>query len=155
MDTINERGGTMKHFTAAILIGLLVALLVPSVSDAQVSPQYATAIARNAFEASDVDTSGAVYVGSAKLISAIITTEDSAAFDVYVQYQTNGTWTTVVTDSLISTSNTGTTKEFSIRDTDSDALDGIYFPIRLIVSVRATGQGVTSAYYRGRFYYSL
>lgn len=144
----------MKHFTAVILIGLLVALLVPAVSNAQLNVNYATALNSVTYAASESDTSAAIYVGSATKLVLVVAPADSAELDVVVQYKRNGTWTTILTDSCITTSATYE-QEYSIIDLDSDLLDGLYFPLRVIITGQATGCGVTTPTVRARFYYRL
>lgn len=137
-----------------ILILALAVLLVAAVSDAQIRPNYATALNNVTYAASEADTSAAVYVGAATKLVLVLSPADSINSDIYVQYKTNGTWTTILTDSLITTSTTYE-QEYSIIDMDSDLLDGLYFPLRVIVSARATLNGVTTPTLLGRFHYKL
>lgn len=137
-----------------ILILALAVVLVAAVSDAQIKPNYVTALNNVTYAASEADTSGAFYVGSATKLVLVVSPADSAELDVVVQYQRNGTWTTILTDSCITTSATYE-QEYSIIDLDSDLLDGFYFPLRVILTGQATGNGVTTPTVRARFYYKL
>lgn len=140
----------MKH----ILFVLVAVLLVTAFCEAQISPRYATAFNNVTYAASENDTSATCYVGGASKLVLVLAPHDSINADVYVQYKSNGTWTTVLTDSLITTSATYE-QEYSIIDSDSDLLDGLYFPLRVIVAARATKNGVTTPTLLGRFYYML
>ncbi len=141
----------MKRFTF-----LMVALaLVATAAAAQINLNYTTVFNAESYAAGVADTSGAYYVAGANRLSLVVTTADSAELDVVVQYQTNGTWTAVLTDSLVTTTATGATQEYSITDADSDLLDGIYYPLRVIITGQATGCGVTTATFRARFYYRI
>lgn len=137
-----------------ILILALAVVLVAAVSDAQIKPSYSTALNNVTYAASEADTSAAVYVGSATKLVLVVSPADSAELDVVVQYQRNGTWTTILTDSCITTSATYE-QEYSIIDLDSDLLDGLYFPLRVIIAGQATGCGVTTPTVLARFHYRL
>ncbi len=137
-----------------ILFLALAVLFVAASADAQIKPSYATALNNVTYAASEADTSAAVYVGAATKLVLVLSPADSINSDVYVQYKRNGTWTTILTDSLITTSATYE-QEYSIIDLDSDLLDGLYFPLRVIVSARATLNGVSTPKILARFYYRL
>ncbi len=144
----------MKQFLMLVSFVLLVALLVPASGSAQVSLSYTTAISGTyANSEADTGTVAGQNVAGARLLSLVISCSDSMAADVYIFYKTNGTWTTKITDSLVTTSNTGTTKEYIIRSGAADNLAGIYFPVRVRVAGRASGNGVTSPTYWARWYY--
>jgi len=140
-----------------IFLVTLAVLLLASVGEAQINLNYTTALNAVAYAASEADTGTVAgqYVAGANLLSLVVTVTDSCELDIVVQYKTNGTWTAVLTDSLISTTAAGTTAEWSIRDSDSDLLDGIYFPVRVIITGQATGNGVTTPYVTARWYYRL
>lgn len=140
-----------------ILVVTLAVLLLASVGEAQINLNYTTALNGVAYAASEADTGTVAgqYVAGANLLSLVVTVTDSCELDVVVQYKTNGTWTAVLTDSLISTVAAGATKEWSIRDSDSDLLDGIYYPVRVIITGQATGNGVTTPTVTARWYYRL
>jgi hypothetical protein len=145
----------MKH---SLIFAICVAVLLTAVpAFAQINVNYTSALNRVTYVAAEADTGTVAgqYVAGANLLSLVVTVEDSCELDIVVQYKTNGTWTTVLTDSLISTVAAGATKEWSIRDSDSDLLDGIYYPVRVIVTGQATGNGVTTPYVTARWYYRL
>ncbi len=96
------------------------------------------------YAAGEADTSREQHIAGSNLLSLTVTPADTAALDIVVQYKRNGTWETILTDSLVTASGTGTTQEFWIRSKGTDLIDGIYFPLRVIISARATGNGVTS-----------
>jgi hypothetical protein len=144
----------MKH---CILFAVLAVLLIAVPAAAQINLNYTTALNRVTITAStnDTGTVAGQYVGGANLLSLVVSSEDSIAVDVIVEYQKDMVWTSILTDSLISTVASGHTHEYSIRDSDSDLLDGIYFPLRVIIAARATGCGVTTPYLTARWYYRI
>lgn len=140
-----------------ILILALAVVLVASVCEAQINLSYTSALNRVTYVNSENDTGTVAgqYVAGANLLSLVISSEDSVNVDFVIQYKANGSWTDIVTDSLVSAVNTGRTREISLRDSDSDLMDGIYYPLRIIVAARASGNGVTTPYLTARWYYRL
>lgn len=114
----------------------------------------------NAYADSDTDTlpkagsvwaSGTDYdrVGGASAHELEITVNDSAAIDVYADYieGTKGAWTNGLTDSLINTTNAGTTKLFTIKSNATEKHAGLNVKWRYRIAFRASGNGVSSSTY--------
>lgn len=136
---------------------LMLLTLAASVGFAQINLSYTTALNRVTYALEEADTSVAQYVAGANSLVLVVTSEDSAQLDVVVQYKKNGTWTTILTDSLCTTTAAGATQEYSIKDTDSDLCDGIYYPLRVILTGQTDvlNMGVTTPYVTARWYYRL
>lgn len=125
------------------LIALTVMLAVNS------NAQITTTLMNNkAYAASQIDTSGAFDISGDIRDFLVVTTKDSAAVTIYTQTKPPGssTWTTVMTDSLATSTNTGKIQEYVIRDftVEQSPTAGL---TRLIMSWSAYRQGVTSAKY--------
>ena len=146
----------MKHIWM-VLICCVAVLLIAVPANSQIeNGKLGVKFSNLTYAASaGIDTSSQQYMAGARCLSLVITTADSAELDVVVQYKTNGTWTAILTDSLITTTAAGATQEYSIKDGDSDLCDGLYYPLRVIVGGQATGCGTTTPTFTAYWYYRL
>jgi len=145
-----------KLFFLFILIAAIAFLAVLPVQ-AQMSHtpkhselMYKYQIAANkSYAASQIDTSTTLQVGAADKICFQLVTKDSCEIDFYVDYKLDSlsTWTNGLTDSLKTTTNTGTAGEFIFRCATAEKYTGMHFGIRTRSSFRATKNGTTSARY--------
>jgi hypothetical protein len=138
------------------LLCVVVLTLVASLAFAQVAPQSITLCAAKTYTASTPDTLVAKKLGGATMLSLEVAVEDSAAFDIYVQYaQTaTGTYGAILTDSLVNAANAGVTQEYSLLDGDSDLYDGkIMGYTRVIIAPRSTANGVTTPKMTVKWFY--
>lgn len=141
-----------RNIIFAICVAVLL-IAVPAVAQVNVE-KLGVRFSNLTYTASENDTSSAQKVAGANRLSLVITTADSAELDVYVQYKVgDATWTTVLTDSLITTTAAGSTQEYSLIDSDSDLFDALAFGVRAIVAARATGCGVTTPTFKAYWYY--
>jgi hypothetical protein len=149
----------MKHFyfIATLMLICSMAISQPQRQDPNKVPPsfYHQVESGRAYTNSQTDTLGGgtaiamapLQLGGSNLASIVITVADSCAADVYVDTRVRGTssWTNVVADSLITTSNTGTKKEFLLRTSTVDKLSCVDCDIRIRIAHRATKNGTTSA----------
>lgn len=144
----------MKHFAVLFTVCVAVLLIaVPATGQVRAST-VGVAFSDLTYAASAKDTSSGQYFGGANRLSLVVVTADSAELDIIVQYKLNNTtWTTVLTDSLITTTAAGATQEYSIIDSDSDLFDGVAFPVRVVVGGQATGCGVTTPTFTATWHY--
>jgi hypothetical protein len=134
---------------------ILACLALPLTAFAQVSLNEYSVKSGASYANSQKDTTAVLRLAGASLLSAKLVTKDTAAVDVYIQYSANyydvpaaqRTWTTVVTDSLVYANTGYGFAQYSIRDTDSDALDGVTGAIRTVLAFRSSGNGVTTPTY--------
>jgi len=128
----------------AIAFALIV---ITGIATAQVSFTELKVKNQASYANSQNDTTKAVRIAAANLISLSLITNDTAAVDVYVQYSKFGvTWSTVMTDSLIYANTAQGLAEFSIRDTDSDLIDNVRGWLRTVMVFRASGNGVSGSH---------
>ena len=130
-------------------IGIIAVLLIglAAITQAQLSFTTAPVKKEAAYANSTNDTTRALRIASANLISLSLTTTDTTAVDVYVQYsKNNSTWTTILTDSIVTTTQASGFEEYSIRDTDSDLIDNVAGWLRTVLVYRASGNGVAGTH---------
>jgi hypothetical protein len=142
----------MKQF-AVVLLALFIASFT---AESQLRIARATVKNGATYANSQNDTTLARELAGANIISASMASTDTCAADVYIQYSKNGStgWTTIVTDSLVTLTGTGATSEYSIRDSDSDAIDGAMGYLRAVIVFRAAANGVAgTTTYTFRYYY--
>lgn len=138
----------MRH----VLLVLCV-LLVGTLAFGQVSLNRQTIFNGTAYTTSDKDTSDSYRLAAAKSLALVLITADTISADVYVDYSLDlTTWTNKLADSVIVTDGAATVSEYSIKDNDSDLLDGIYGYLRVRIAQRASGTAVAGTFI-GRFYY--
>lgn len=159
----------MKH-----LVFILAALaLFVGVASAQVEfspqgqPMYYTytLTADNAYVISEVDTlpgtasltstQVGANLGGATMSTLLITVNDSAKIDVYVDWAYTGltTFTNTLTDSLIHATTGAKTQEYILRIPGTDEYGGLGRHARVRLSFRSAGQGFTSPTYTAKVLY--
>jgi hypothetical protein len=142
----------MKHLSMSLLLAVLLLMLVVPAS-AQISLSSQATFSGKSYTTSQLDTSASYRLAGAGLLSVVTFTADTAAWDLYVDYSLDrSTWTTILTDSVKSTNTTAKVTEHSIRDTDSDAIDGLYGWIRVRNAQRASGTAVVGTYTQKLYY---
>ena len=143
----------MKHSLVFVICVAVLLIAVPAFAQVNVE-KIGVKFSNLTYAAAGADTSASQNVAGARSLSLVITTADSAELDVVVQYfASNLTWTTVLTDSLITTVAAGATKEFSLKDGDSDLFDNLAYGVRVIVTGQATGCGVTTPTFTAKWVY--
>jgi len=143
----------MKHSLIFALCVAVLLIAVPAFAQVGVS-SIGVKFSNLTYAAAGADTSSSQNVAAARFLSLVITTADSAELDIVVQYKKdNTTWTTVLTDSLITTTAAGATQEYSLRDGDSDLFDYIAYGTRVIVTGQASGCGVTTPTFTAKWIY--
>lgn len=99
------------------------------------------------------DTTGSEIWAAASKLAFVLAVSDSAMLDVHMQYKDSGaTWTTFLSDSLLTSTAAGSEREIVLRTTEVDHIPGFVFGLRVIVAARATGNGVTSPRFSGTWY---
>jgi len=93
--------------------------------------------------------------GGAKLASLTLSTTDSCEADIYVETRVHGatSYTTIITDSLKTTTDTGTRDEWFLRSSAADTWAGIDIDWRIRIAWRASKNGTSSPAYTVRFNY--
>lgn len=137
------------------LILILVCLMLSLTAFAQVSMNEYTVKSGASYANTQSDTTAVLRLAGASLLSAKLVTKDTVAVDIYIQYSANyydvpaaqRKWTTVITDSLVYANTGYGFAQYSIRDTDSDALDGVIGALRTVLVFRSSGNGVTTPTY--------
>lgn len=144
----------MKHFAVLFTVCVAVLLIaVPAMSQININ-RTGVKFSNYAYANSANDTSSSQAVAGASKLALVLKTTDSTSMDVYVQYKdSNATWVTKLTDSLISTVNTGKTQEYSLIDADSDVFDAFVYGVRVILAGRSSGNGVTSPVFTAYWYW--
>lgn len=146
---------TMKRL--ALFALLMGACIMPLMAQVNVNETFVKSGA--AYANSQNDTTAVLRLAGATLLAAKLTSTDTIAVDVYIQYSANfysvatPTWTTVVTDSLVYANTARGFAQYSIRDTDSDALDGITGALRTVLVFRGAANGVTTPTYSFSYVY--
>jgi hypothetical protein len=144
----------MKRIVLFAVAVLFLFALVIGAAHAQVSVNASDVVTSKTYAANQKDTSAAYGFASARLLSLLLNPKDSVQVDIFVQYSLDKTtWSTVATDSLISTTDAGAKKEVSIRSGAAEKFSGIAGWLRSVKSFRASNQGTTSATYRETWYY--
>lgn len=129
-------------------IGLLfiTVMLVVSAVGAQLTPTKFALATTTTYEADQVDTSKALRLASANLISSWFAAADSAVVYRVIQYsRNNSTWTTVSTDTITLTA--AGSSEKVVRTATVDLLAGVAGYMRTILTFATAGNGVTSPTY--------
>jgi hypothetical protein len=139
----------MKRFLVVAL-----ALLVASVAVAQVNvASFPVKFSNLTYAANESDTSSSQMVAGSNRLSLVVTSADSANLQIITQYYVDGaTWTTKTTDTLLTIVASGASKEISLIDSDSDALDGVAYGVRVIVKGLASGCGVTGPTFTAKWF---
>lgn len=130
--------------TIAVIM-LLLAFVIAA--PAQINLDRQTTFSDKSYTTSQKDTSGSYRLAGAKFLTLVTFTADTMACDTYVDYSLDlVTWTVVLTDSVKSTTVTAKVTEHSIKDGDSDLIDGLYGYLRVRNAQRATGTAVAGTY---------
>jgi len=130
---------------------LVLVLFVSLISVHNVHAQYNTTQTlklNRSYADTQLDTTATVQIGSYSRVGALFTCHDSAAVTIYAETQVKGLSSWVVKDSLSVTtsSNTGTSSEWILRDNTVEKVPGVSNTVRFRPKF-LTGNGVTSAKY--------
>ena len=166
---------TLKSFLIIAFIALLIAVFIaPPLAQAQqaLSPNgqqlyytyNMTGASYRAYVKNTIDTlpnsaintwylmtTQSATLGGASRVSLQLIVLDSASADVYVDELIGSTWTNIIADSLITTSNTGKTQEYIIRNYVAESTTHIGGKYRARISWRNVTMGVSTATYKGSF----
>jgi len=92
-------------------------------------------------------------VGGLPYVTLELIVKDSCSADVYVERRlpahnstAAGSYSTVLTDSLINTTNLGVRKEYHLRSAETDAIDDMSYEYRVRISYRNVTMGFSTPY---------
>lgn len=140
----------MKHILAVMLLVCTVgtqALAQMSMSPNTVPQYFYQTLQTNKVYGNDtVSLSGWYKLGGASHISYNIVTNDSVSVKVAVDYRYVGTTAVTAIDSttLVGTSNTGSRKEYVVRDAVTDKCPGLKIEMRFRTVFASSANGVNN-----------
>ena len=140
--------------TLGILFTAVILLFAAVETKAQIAPTPYKLADATTFANSQTDTSRAIRIAGANLISHWLTVSDTAdvirsiEYNAYTDVEDDAAWTEIFRDTT--DVNAATRKEASIRDSDSDLIDGIRGYLRVILIFDSSGNGATGS----QVYYS-
>lgn len=164
----------MKQFALYLMIALLCIAILPQTGEAQQKVKLQPGLAYNvhvlpptdsvSFVKNTIDTlpraasgwwtnSSTFKVGGVPYVNLELIVKDSCSADIYVERRlpahnstVAGSYATVLTDSLINTTNAGTRVVYHLRSAETDPIDDLPYEYRVRISYRNVTMGFSTPY---------